>query len=105
MDMVNGMAIPCPCCKASNDAGPNCRRCKADLSLLLAVESERENVLAAARESVRQSRFAEAVASLDRAEQLRRGDDATQLRAVVFLLRREFREALAAYHGSNRTAT
>ena len=103
--MVNGMTIPCPCCKAMNESGPNCRRCKADLSLLFAIEGQRELFLEIACESVRQSQFAAALSGIDRAEQLRRGEDVTRLRAVVFLLGREFREALAAYHGSNRTAT
>ena len=30
----------CPCCKANNDSGPACRRCKADLSLLFAFEKQ-----------------------------------------------------------------
>src|SRR5262249_17865113 len=31
----------CPVCKAENAQGPACRRCKADLSLLFAVEARR----------------------------------------------------------------
>ncbi len=30
------MSVVCPCCKAGNDAGTTCRRCKADLSQLVA---------------------------------------------------------------------
>lgn len=29
----------CPSCKANNHTGPNCRRCKSDLSLLIALET------------------------------------------------------------------
>ena len=35
------MALRCPVCKAENAQGPNCRRCKADLSLLFALEDRR----------------------------------------------------------------
>lgn len=31
----------CPVCRAENDRGPNCRRCRADLSLLFALEKQR----------------------------------------------------------------
>ena len=50
------MPIPCPCCKASNDTGPSCRRCKADLSLLLAIEAERSELLEAARQTLGSTR-------------------------------------------------
>ena len=43
------MPIPCPCCRASNDTGPACRRCKADLALLFALEANRAEHFAAAR--------------------------------------------------------
>ena len=33
--------LRCPVCKADNSAGRACRRCKADLSLLFALEEER----------------------------------------------------------------
>lgn len=91
------MPIPCPCCKASNDAGPSCRRCKADLSLLVAFEADRTATLDAARRFVGGARFAEAHAALDRANRLRQGDDIARLKAVAFLLARDFPAALRAY--------
>ena len=92
------MPVPCPCCKASNDTGPSCRRCKADLSLLFAVEAERTSLVAAARTLAAECRYSESLAALDRAAQLRRGDDASRVRAAVLLLGRDFAGALAAYH-------
>ena len=94
------MPVPCPCCKASNDAGPNCRRCKADLSLLFAVESQRALLIDEARRFAAESRFPEALAALDRAAQLRQGSDVSQLRAPVLLLSRDFAGALRAYQDS-----
>ena len=38
----------CPVCKADNLETPQCRRCKADLSLLVAVERRRERARAVA---------------------------------------------------------
>jgi hypothetical protein len=92
------MPVPCPCCKASNDTGPNCRRCKADLALLFAVDAERAALVVAARQLAAESRFAESLAALDKAAQLRRGPDVLRLRAGVLVLAREFPAALRAYH-------
>lgn len=92
------MPVPCPCCKASTDTGPACRRCRADLSLLFAVEADRAAAVARARELATGSRFREALAELDRAARLRRGDDLPRLKAAVLLLARDFAGARAAYH-------
>lgn len=91
------MPVPCPCCKASNDTGPACRRCKADLSLLFAVEADRAAAVEAAHRLAAESRFGEALAQLDRAAQLRRGADVSRMRAGVLLLARDFPAALAVY--------
>ncbi|MBX9628076.1 MAG: hypothetical protein K2X82_30040 [Gemmataceae bacterium] len=92
------MPVPCPCCKASNDAPPACRRCKADLSLLWAVEADRDAAIDAARMFAGEGRFAEAAAELGQAAQLRRSPDVLRLRAAALLLARDFPGAAAAYH-------
>jgi hypothetical protein len=92
------MPVPCPCCKAVNDGGPACRRCKADLSLLFAVEEQRAALVETARALAAVARFADAVATLDRAAQLRRGEDVLRVRAAVLLLAGQYPAALAAYH-------
>ena len=88
------MSIPCPCCKASNDAGPNCRRCKADLALLFAIEADRTALM----ERARVSNPVEALEALDRAERLRQGDDIVRLKAAARLLQRDFAGAFRTYH-------
>ncbi len=88
------MPIPCPCCKALNDAGPNCRRCKADLALLFAIEADRSALI----ERACSSNYVEALDALGRAEQLRQGDDISRLKAAVKLLQRDFAGALRTYH-------
>ena len=77
------MPIPCPCCKAANDAGPACRRCKADLALLFQIESDRAALVAAGE--------------YERAHAMRRGNDTAALIAATRLLQRDFSGALAAY--------
>lgn len=91
------MTIPCPCCRASNDAGPACRRCKADLSLLFAVAGQRASLVAEARSLAAECKFAEALRSLDEADALRGGDDVRQLRAAVLLAAGDFASAWVAY--------
>jgi len=85
--------IRCPVCKAENTAGPQCRRCKADLSLLIQLEQHRDALYAAAVEDVRHGRFEEALTCAQRAHHLRHGDDTGRLLALIQLLRYDFASA------------
>jgi hypothetical protein len=87
--------VSCPVCRARVESGPQCRRCRADLSLLFALEARRGAALAAARRSLAAGHIDEALALARGAEQLRRGEDARRLIATAHLLRREF---AAAWH-------
>ena len=87
------MALTCPLCRASNEIGPACRRCRADLSLLFAVEANRDAELAAARDELAQGRLDAASDCLRRADGLRAGPDGARLAAVLALVRRDFAEA------------
>ena len=89
--------IRCPVCKAENEAGPNCRRCRADLSPLFALEARREALLASARARVAAGRWAEAYAAASEADALRRGEDSLRLVALASLLCDDFHQALRAY--------
>ena len=89
-------SLPCPVCRAANDFGPSCRRCRADLALCFAVEEQRNQALAAARRSAAQGDLSVAFAHVRRADDLRRGPDLAKLRAALHLLRGEF--AAAWYH-------
>ena len=93
------MTLTCPCCKAANTAD-TCRRCKADLSLLAAVEVAREHHVTLARRFAAELRSADALAHLDRAAALRPGEDLDHLRATLLLLDGRFADALAAYHAT-----
>jgi hypothetical protein len=86
----------CPVCRAENDE-PTCRRCKADLSPLFALEAQRAQALAAAACAAAQGQGAEVVHHAETAQQLRAGADALRWLAVGHLLERDFPRALA-YH-------
>ncbi|HZV03537.1 MAG TPA: hypothetical protein VE999_00470 [Gemmataceae bacterium] len=87
----------CPVCKAENLQGPQCRRCKADLSLLFALEEKRRRVLIEARRCMRHSEWQAAAKSAEAANWLRGDEDSRQLAAVAHLLGRDFAAAWQCY--------
>ena len=97
------MSIRCPVCRAVNEAGPACRRCKADLSLLFALEAERDALLAAAHRDAAEGRYAAAAAEANRAHELRRGESSARLRAALRLLAGDFAGALRCYHEAGKS--
>jgi hypothetical protein len=96
------MSLFCPVCRAGNDAGPSCRRCKADLSMLFTIEAQREAHLGAAREAIAQGRPVLASLEVRKADELRRGADAARLAAVAALLHRDFDQAWAQYRRASK---
>jgi hypothetical protein len=87
----------CPVCKVENAEGSQCRRCKADLSLLFELERHRDALFAAAIEAVRRGRLEEALAEVERAHRLRHGDDTGRLLAQIHLLRYDFQSTWRQY--------
>jgi hypothetical protein len=85
--------MQCPACKAENSNGPQCRRCKADLSLLFLLESQRDWVLQSSRSSLRSGDLVEAGRLAVHADWLRSDPESTRLIAVVALLSRDFDRA------------
>lgn len=92
------ITIACPCCRAMNDTSGTCRRCKADLSLLVALEKHRANLLDQAIIAIREGKFFEVSRLLKEAETLRPGPDLIRWRAVGALLERDYKKALQHYH-------
>ena len=76
------MTVACPCCKASNTAGPACRRCKADLAELFAVAAQAERLLAEARARLRAGDARRAATIIETVIALRRDPEALRLRAL-----------------------
>lgn len=89
----------CPVCRADNEEKPACRRCRADLSLLWAVEEQRERCLEAARTCLQEGKCEQALVHVRQASALRHGEDADQVAALAHLLGGSFAEALR-YHAA-----
>jgi hypothetical protein len=88
------MTIRCPVCRADNDTGPFCRRCKADLAPLFELEERRALALEQAVRAAADG-LGEAVLRHARAAQLlRSGPDALRWLAAGHLLRRDFARAV-----------
>ena len=94
------VALTCPLCKAANEFGPNCRRCKADLAELFAIEQERSSLLARVGQAFASGSFEEARIWATRADSLRRGADSQRWLAVLNLLSHNYTEAWRAYRGA-----
>ncbi len=95
--------IACPCCRAGNATGPNCRRCSADLSLLFKLEEDRESLLANAGRRLSTGNVSEAIVLLSQAESLRPGEDIQRLRAVANLMNLDYRTALQSHRLATRS--
>jgi hypothetical protein len=91
--------IRCPACRADNAGGPSCRRCKADLSLLFALEARREALLGQARLEGAAARWQEALATAAEADALRQDGASLRLVAVAALMCRDFHQAWRCYLG------
>lgn len=87
----------CPVCRADNVQPPHCRRCKADLSPLFALEAQRQRTLAEARQCLRRGEWQRAAEYAESADHIRGDDDAKRLAALARLLNRDFAAALQAY--------
>jgi predicted amidophosphoribosyltransferase len=92
----------CPVCKAENVQGPQCRRCKADLALLFALEGRQRQEAQAARRCLAAGHWAQALAHAAQAYWLRSDAESRRLLAVACLLNRDFSSAWYYYRaGSN----
>jgi hypothetical protein len=87
----------CPVCRADNVQPPQCRRCKADLSPLFALEAQRQQTLAEARQCLRRGQWGRAAQHAESADGMRGDDDAKRLAALARLLDRDFAAAFHAY--------
>ena len=86
----------CPVCRAEND-DVTCRRCKADLSLLAALEQSRSQVLGRAAHAAAIGDGAAASRQAQVAHELRADSASWRWLAVGALLQRDFARALACH--------
>jgi hypothetical protein len=95
----------CPVCKADNLQGPQCRRCKADLSLLFSLEEQRQRTLTEAQRCLQRGDFAEAKRHAAAANWLSKDAESQRLQAVAHLLERDFAGAWRVYQSWLATRT
>jgi hypothetical protein len=91
------MVQRCPVCKADKPQAPTCRRCKADLSLVFALEERRTYLLAEARAALASGHVREGLARALEVDDLRRDEQSLRLVAVAALLCRDFHLAWRSY--------
>ena len=90
--------MTCPVCRATNDATvTSCRRCKADLALVVAVEARRVGLLAVAKSALATGDSDAALRHLASAEAVRGGADVERLKAAAYLANRDFPAAWRTY--------
>jgi hypothetical protein len=87
----------CPVCRAENAEDPTCRRCKADLSLLVTLEQARRHALAQAAGAAASGNGMRTLQYAEAAHWLRRDHETWRWLAVGGFLVRDFALALACW--------
>ena len=87
----------CPLCRATDIRTEQCRRCKADLTLLAQLERDRAKVLAAAEWHLGRGEADEGLADAKLANELRGDSDSFRLLALASMLKMDFAGAWTAY--------
>lgn len=86
----------CPVCRAEND-DVTCRRCKADLSLLFAMDDARQAALRDAAHAAAAGDGARTLEHARTAHGLRADNESLRWLAVGYLLKRDFPNAMVQY--------
>ncbi|MBI1831304.1 MAG: hypothetical protein HYR84_07640 [Planctomycetes bacterium] len=95
----------CPVCRADNDAEV-CRRCKADLTLLVTVESARQDALRQAAHFAAKGDGMRTLQHAEAAHRLRRDSESWRWLAIGSLLIRDFELAAACWrHATGASAS
>jgi hypothetical protein len=87
----------CPVCKAQLDQGPDCRRCRADLSLPFTLLDQRDRAIQSAYHFINEGRLNRALALAEGVDALQHDEISTRLLAIIHLLRRDFSSAWTCY--------
>jgi len=95
-DFEFGVPMRCPVCRAENAEDAICRRCKADLSLLVTLEQARRHALAEAAHAAAAGDGERTLRHAEIAHRLRADRESWRWLAVAYLLLRDFGRALAA---------
>ncbi|VTS02962.1 hypothetical protein [Tuwongella immobilis] len=83
----------CPVCGLVQPLKPNCRRCKADWTLVLRVVRSQERLIRLATTAIEQQDWESATARLDEAARLGHHEQIGRLHAMIALARQDFGSA------------
>jgi hypothetical protein len=92
--MLNADNFRCPTCNARQAPSPECRRCKCDLSLLLAARQRCERLYEACLRELAEGNVDAAEQTALRCWELSPGEDAARLLATTYLLQGRYQAAL-----------
>jgi len=92
--------MQCPVCRAANDQGPQCRRCRVDLSPLFALEEQRRRLLCTSSQALAQGQPEQALSLAEQAHALRDDAESRRQLAICHLFRRQFELAWRYYQSS-----
>jgi hypothetical protein len=87
----------CPVCRADDNHTEQCRRCKADLTLLVRLERQRAACLASAERHAGRGEAQACLADAQSAHALRGDSESLRLIALAALLKRDFAAAWQTY--------
>ncbi len=98
------MIIRCPICRADNDSGPLCRRCKADLAPLVELAQRRALLVEQAAQAAALGDAPGVLRHARQAQLLGAGPDISRWLAVGHLLQGDFATARAHYQMATAAA-
>jgi hypothetical protein len=87
----------CPVCRADDNQTEQCRRCKADLTLLVRLERQRAARLVSAERHAGRGEAEACLTDAQSAHALRVDGESLRLIALAALLKRDFAAAWKAY--------
>jgi len=85
-----------------NTEGTTCRRCKADLSLLVQIDTQRAQSIARAWRCVATGSNIEVIQAATHAHECRADQESWRLMAVAHLLNRDFAAARGCYQAATQ---
>lgn len=97
--------MKCPVCRAENNEGPECRRCKADLSLMIGLDRQRSNLLHEARRQAQTGDWLAALQNAAAADALHRDTDSARLLAACRLKLGDFDGGLQEFHALRESSS
>ncbi len=98
LDSLDADQIKCPTCAAAQPPAAECRRCKCDLSMYVAMLRSRRQWKRRVLTALSEERYDDAIHAAQQYATLSPDHDAVRWTAVAYLLQGQFAEALSTLH-------